>query len=203
VGNGVELDRFTGAQPIDTDGPTILFIGRHEKRKGLDVLLGAFDRLDDALQARLWVAGEVPETKTLRHRYDGHGRIHWLGRIDDGELAARMAGADVLCAPSLHGESFGIVLVEGMAARCVVVASDLPGYREVLGRFGPLVPPGDVDALAAALTAVLSDVRADGGVASQRALDAAARHAEQWSIDVIAERYVAVYERAVAMDSGP
>jgi glycosyltransferase involved in cell wall biosynthesis len=84
-------------------------------------------------------------------------RVVWLGRIDDEERNRRMRGADAFCAPSLRGESFGVVLLEAMAARTPVVASDLPGYANVArpGREGLLVPPGDADALGAALRTVL------------------------------------------------
>lgn len=202
VGNGVELERFRHAKATLTRGPTVLFIGRHEERKGLAVLLRAWDALSVETDVRLWVAGEGPETKALRERHGSSNRIEWLGRISDEELAERMAAADVLCAPSLHGESFGIVLVEGLAARCVVVASDLPGYGEVLGSYGVLVPPGDAEALAAALAGVVADVRGVCGQAAADALDAAALHAEQWSMDVIARKYAEVYERAVRSGAG-
>src|SRR5439155_3748568 len=98
-----------------------------------------------------------PETAALRAEHAGDPRIEWLGRIDEHEKAARLRGADVFCAPSLRGESFGVVLLEGMAAQTPIVASDLPGYRNVAraGADALLVPPGDVDALAAALAGVL------------------------------------------------
>ena len=99
---------------------------------------------------RLWVAGDGPDTATLKARFAGDVRIEWLGRVTDAEKAARMQGADVFCAPSLRGESFGVVLLEAMAARTPVVASDLPGYRNVAiaDRDALLVPPGDATALA-------------------------------------------------------
>ena len=73
------------------------------------------------------------------------------GALSDDEVASRLAGADVLCAPSLYGESFGMVLLEGMAAGCAVVASDIEGYRIAAGGHATLVPPGDAGALARAL----------------------------------------------------
>ncbi len=80
----------------------------------------------------VWVAGEGPDTEWLRRRHPPSERIVWLGRIDDVELASRLAGAHALCAPALRGESFGVVLLEAMAARAAVVASDLPGYAAVV-----------------------------------------------------------------------
>lgn len=202
VGNGVELDRFARAEPWPAAGPTVCFVGRHEPRKGLDVLLDAFARLDPFLGARLWVAGEGPETAALTQRYRTLGGIEWLGRIDDHELARRMAGAHVLCAPSRFGESFGVVLLEAMAARAVVVASDIPGYAAVVGSHGVLVPPGDATALAGALGTVLGDLAAGRGAGSPSFLDAAARHASQWAMDAVAGRYLEVYERVLA-SGGP
>src|SRR4051812_43281712 len=153
--NGVEVAMFAKATPSPTEGPTILFIGRHEPRKGLEVLLEAMTDLPPS--TRLWIAGDGPDTDRLRARSAGDVRIEWLGRISDEEKASRLRAADVFCAPSLGGESFGVVLLEAMAASTPVVASDLPGYANVAraGRDAILVPPGDARALSAALLGVL------------------------------------------------
>jgi phosphatidylinositol alpha-mannosyltransferase len=202
IGNGVELDRFTTARPWPTSGPTVLFVGRHERRKGLDALLEAFAGLDTAFDATLWIAGEGRDTAELRRRFTHVRNLEWLGRIDDDELAARLVGAHVLCAPSRGGESFGIVLVETMAARTLVVASDIPGYAAVVDGHGLLVPPGDVPALREALSRALADTAAGRGPGAPAALAAAASYAEQWSMDVIAARYLAVYEHVRAGQAG-
>ena len=104
-------------------------------------------------EVRLWVAGDGPETERLRGRVAGDPRIEWLGRITEDEKRSRLRGADVYCAPSLRGESFGVVLLEAMAASTAIVASDLAGYRRVArpDQDAVLVPPGDAEALAAAL----------------------------------------------------
>ena len=138
--NGIEVERFAKATPIPTTGPTILFVGRHEERKGLAVLLDALRLLPPDVV--VWVGGNGPQTEALRARHGGDPRIEWLGRLSDEDVAARMRGADVFCAPSLHGESFGVVLLEAMAAGAVVVASALDGYANVA--------TADVDALHAA-----------------------------------------------------
>jgi phosphatidylinositol alpha-mannosyltransferase len=155
--NGVELDAFGKVDPHPTVGPTIFFLGRHEPRKGLAVLLEAMTRLPS--DVRLWIGSDGPETAELRSRSAGDPRIEWLGRLSDDEKARRLRGADVFCAPSLRGESFGVVLLEAMAAETAVVASDLPGYANVAraDRDALLVPPGDAGALAGALHRVLSD----------------------------------------------
>ncbi|MGH9093199.1 MAG: glycosyltransferase family 4 protein, partial [Acidimicrobiales bacterium] len=152
--NGVELERFAGAEPWPTEGPTVLFIGRHEARKGLATLLEAFAAVPGP--AVLWVAGDGPETAALRGRHPPSARLRWLGVLAEDEVARRLAGAHVLCAPSLRGESFGMVLLEGMAAGCAVVASDIPGYRAAAAGHAALVPPGDAGALGVALAAAFA-----------------------------------------------
>jgi phosphatidyl-myo-inositol alpha-mannosyltransferase len=191
--NGIEIDRFAKATPWPTDGPTIFFIGRHEPRKGLAVLLDAMAELP--ADVRLWVGGTGPATEALQQLHAGDDRIEWLGRISDEEKAQRTRGADVFCAPSLGGESFGIVLLEGMAAQTPTVASDLPGYSNVAraGRDALLVPPGDASALAAAINRVLDD--------SSRAaelVEAGTERALEFSMDALAEHYLERFERLLA-----
>jgi phosphatidyl-myo-inositol alpha-mannosyltransferase len=187
--NGVEIDRFAKASPAPTEGPTVFFVGRHEPRKGLAVLVEAMASLPATV--RLWIAGDGPETERLRDASRGDPRIEWLGRIGDGEVASRLRGADVFCAPSLHGESFGVVLLEAMAAQTVVVASDLPGYARVAraDRDGLLVPPGDPATLAAAIERVLTD-----GALTRDLVASAEHRAAEFSMDALAERYLTLYE---------
>jgi phosphatidylinositol alpha-mannosyltransferase len=155
--NGVEIDSYAGAEPWPTAAPAILFIGRHEQRKGLGVLLDAFSAFAD--DAVLWVGGQGPETAALQSRVAGDERIQWLGVISEHEKARRLRGATVACFPSIEGESFGVVLLEAMAAGAAVVASDLTGYGDVArdGREVLLVPPDDADALQDALRRALGD----------------------------------------------
>lgn len=195
--NGIEVERFAKATPWPTTGPTILFLGRHEPRKGLSVLLEAMAALPE--HTRLWVAGEGPETAALRAAAAGDARIEWLGRIDDAEAAARLRGASVFCAPSVHGESFGVVLLEAMAASTPIVASDLPGYRNVAipGTHAVMVPPGDPAALAGALRLVLGD-----RVLAERLVAAGEAKAGELSMDRLAERYLELYERVLSRPAG-
>ena len=143
--NGVEIDEIASTAPTPTEHPTIFFCGRHEERKGLAVLLDAFAALP--ADVRLWIASDGPDSARLRQEHADDDRITWLGRISDAEKFARLRGADVFCAPSLHGESFGVVLIEAMAAGTAVVASGIDGYRNVAtdGDDALLVPPGDRD----------------------------------------------------------
>jgi phosphatidylinositol alpha-mannosyltransferase len=193
------MERFATADPVrDSAGrPTVLFLGRHENRKGLSVLLDAFAQVERP--AVLWVAGDGPGSEVQRRRHPESDRVTWLGMLSDDEVSTRLAGADVLCAPSLRGESFGMVVLEGMAASCSVVASDLEGYRSAAGGHAALVEPGDVQGLARALGVALADAVEESGQSAPEALKAARTHAEGWSMDTLAERYVDVYERAIAL----
>jgi phosphatidylinositol alpha-mannosyltransferase len=189
--NGIEIERFSKATPWPTTSPTIFFVGRHEPRKGLAVLLESLDRLPS--DVRVWVGGDGPETEVLQERWGDDQRVEWLGRLDDDQVARRLRGADVFCAPSLHGESFGVVLLEAMAAETPIVASDLPGYRNVAraGHDALLVAPGDAHALADALVDVLEHpTLAESLVASGES------RAAEFSMDLLAERYLDLYDRA-------
>ncbi len=190
VFNGVELRRYSGGQATPTTGRTILFLGRHEPRKGLAVLLEAMADLPASI--RLWVVGEGPETATLQARTAGDPRIEWLGTLSETEKIARLRGADVFCAPSLHGESFGIVLLEAMASSTPIVASDLPGYSNVArsGKDALLVPPGDGAALAGAIRRVLDDA----DVASAL-VQSGGERADEFSMARLADLYVDRYRR--------
>lgn len=193
VGNGIDTVSFAKADPWPTQGKTIFFIGRHEPRKGLEVLIDAVEHLGPGV--RLWVGGDGPDTERLRALTVGEGRIEWLGRLSDVEKARRLRAADVFCAPSLHGESFGVVLLEAMAASTPIVASDLPGYRHVArpGIEALLVPPGDACALAGALDQALA-----GGASIDEMVARGDRRASHFSIERLAERYADMYQRLLA-----
>ncbi len=176
--NGIEVERFAVGEAHPTEGPTIFFLGRHEPRKGLDVLLAALVDLPD--DVHLWVGGDP--------------RIEWLGRISDDERAARMRGCTVYCSPSVRGESFGMVLLEAMAAGCALVASDLDGHRNVAtdGVDALLAPVGDAAALAKALRRVLDD-----GALRDELVAGGRRRAQALSMARLAERYTEIYATVV------
>lgn len=191
--NGVELARFASGAPHPTTGPTIFFLGRHEPRKGLRVLLDAMPQLP--AETRLWVAGEGHETDELKAKHAGDSRIEWLGTISETEKIARLQGADIFCAPSLGGESFGIVLLEAMAAGTAVIAGDIPGYSNVArqGRDALLVPPGDARELGQALNSLLIDPNE-----RERLIESGLKRAEEFSMARLAQIYLAKYERLAA-----
>jgi phosphatidyl-myo-inositol alpha-mannosyltransferase len=164
IPNGIPVERFEVCQGKPKVDGRILFIGRAERRKGLDVLVKAFPLVRRRLpHATLVIAGAtrrdvLEAVRGARTPPDLDG-IEPLGWVDDKDKLAQLGAAQVVCAPSLTAESFGIVLVEAMAGGVPVVASDLPGYRSVLrdGAVGRLVPPGEPAALAAALVDLLQD----------------------------------------------
>jgi phosphatidyl-myo-inositol alpha-mannosyltransferase len=188
--NGVELDAYRTAPAHPTKGPTIFFCGRHEERKGLDVLLAAVQELGS--DVRVWVGSTGPDSARLQAQYAGDPRIEWLGRLTDADKMARLRGADVFCAPSLYGESFGVVLIEAMAAETAIVASGLDGYRNVAtdGLDAILVEPGDVGALAIALKRVLFEPDL-----SEKLQQAGALRATDFSMTALATRYAEHYVR--------
>ena len=191
--NGIDLDLFeTRIEKSAT--PTVLFIGRHEPRKGLQILLKAFRYLPD--DVRLWIASDGPETEKLKEQTSNDDRIVWLGTISDAEKINRLQRCSVLCAPSLGGESFGIVLLEAMAARTPVVASAIPGYMKLArqGKDALLTKPGDPISLSDALRTVLYNVN----VASTFS-ESGKERAEQFSMDELAIQYQMMYQKALTI----
>ena len=199
--NGVEVERFASASPLDeltADGaPLLLFVGRLEPRKGVEQLVRAFTLLSARRPSvKLLVAGDGPERDRAQRLLPGkvRSRVVFLGRVDHDELPRFYASADVFVAPSLGGESFGVVLLEAMAAGVPIVASDIPGYRAVLhdGVEGRFTAPGDVSDLAAALDVLLDNP------ALRAAMGREGRHtASSYDWSVVAARVRDVYAHAV------
>jgi phosphatidyl-myo-inositol alpha-mannosyltransferase len=188
VPNGVDAARFGDAAPLasvhEPTRPTLLFVGRLEHRKGLEQLVRAFTLLRaERSDLRLLVVGDGPERARCEQLLPARLRadVRFLGRVAQDELPGCYAAADVYVSPALGGESFGIVLLEAMAAGTPVVASDIPGYRTVVtdGVDGRLVAPGDPRALAVAIGALL-DAPALGRALATEGRRRAAR--ADWSV---------------------
>jgi phosphatidylinositol alpha-mannosyltransferase len=180
----------------------VAFVGRHEPRKGLHVVLRAWPRVRERTGARLRVIGSDPLAVRLllsRLRVSEDG-IDVLGFLSQERLTEELLAAKVLAAPSLGGESFGMVLTRAFACATPAVASDIPGYRDVLtAEAGVAVPPGEPDALANALITLLEDERR-----RERLGQAARRLAEErYSWDEIARSLVRIYERALGRAREP
>jgi phosphatidylinositol alpha-mannosyltransferase len=197
--NGVELDEIRSVEPWPLERPArpiVFFCGRHEERKGLRILVDAVVR--SALDVDVWVGSDGPDTAELAAATADDGRFHWLGRVTDDEKFARLRASDVFCAPSLRGESFGVVLIEAMAAGTTVVASSLDGYRNVATDDvdALLVEPGDADALGDALRRVTGDE-----ALSARLRRAGETRAEGFAMASLTDRYLEIY-RSILPSSG-
>ncbi len=195
IPNGVDV----GAAPQGPKPPSerlrLLFVGRAEERKGLPVLLSAFGALVEHVPSRLTVVGAdreavsrmVADSEVERH-------IEVVGGVSDQELWQRLGEADVLCAPSLTGESFGMVLTEAFAAGTAVVASRIAGYADVVtdGVDGILVPPADPQRLAEELQRLAHE--------PQRLVamgEAGRQSAQRYAWPRVADEVAAVYEAAI------
>jgi phosphatidylinositol alpha-mannosyltransferase len=201
IPNGVDIDRFTDAEPFEhlRDGTlNILFVGRFEERKGLIHLLKAYHRLRKRrVDARLLVVGEGARRREYR-RFVGLRQIRdveWLGRVSDADKARYFASADIFCSPATGQESFGVVLLEAMAAGVPIVASDIHGYKNVVQRNvqGLLVEPRNPRALAAALYKLAMDPELRHQLG-----DAGRQRAPDYSWDSVTERIVDYYHEVRA-----
>jgi phosphatidylinositol alpha-mannosyltransferase len=196
IPNGVDVTSFASAPRLDgypRPGKTVLFLGRYdEPRKGMDVLLDALPKVVERFaNLQLLVVGHGDEDQ-LRSQAGGLvEHIRFLGQVDDAKKASAMRSADIYCAPNTGGESFGIVLVEAMAAGAPVVAGDLDAFRRVLrdGELGRLVPVGDSAALADALIAML-----ENDVLRERYVAAGSKAVRRYDWSVVGSQILRVYE---------
>lgn len=201
IPNGVAVSHYTGAQPLPgypREGGTVGFIGRFdEPRKGMDVLVPALEQLARQRPGlRLLVAGRGEADEFL----DGvprilRDRIDLMGQVSEHDKARMLKSVDVYCAPNTGQESFGIILLEAMAARSPIVASELDAFKRVLGGgvAGQLFPIGDSPALAVELARVLDD-RALAG----RLADAGTRAVQPFDWPVVVKEVLRVYDLAIA-----
>ncbi len=201
VPNGVDVERFASASPPEDlvdERPTLLFVGRLEPRKGVEELLHAFVQLKSRrADLRLLVVGEGPEHDRCQALLPSrlHPAVTFLGQVPHDELPRIFASADVFVAPSRGGESFGIVLLEAMAAGLPVVATALPGYVSFVrdGVHGRLVPTKDTRALADAVDTLLANS------VLRQAMGAQGREtARHYDWKVVAEMIRRVYTDVVA-----
>ncbi len=202
IPNGVRIPRESELAPAAAGehcppgepGLNILFIGAAVERKGLPVLLRAFEALREHVPATLTLVGSSPD-EVSHMMLDGRG-VRALGKVSEQRKLAELARADLLCAPSLGGESFGMILTEAFATATPVLASDIPGYRDVVrdGLDGQLVPAGDPLALAESLRRLALDPP------RRRQMALAARErAERFAWPHVADEVRDCYERAIAL----
>src|SRR5262249_40705799 len=201
VPNGVDVDAAPKGPKAESDELRLLFVGRAEERKGLPVLLSAFQALVEHVPSRLTVGGPAPEDLSrLIADTDVLSHIDVLGKVSDSVLWRELGKADLLCAPSLTGESFGMVLTEAFAAGTPVIASKIAGYSDVVtdGVDGVLVPPADPQALAEELQLLAHEPDRMAAMG-----EAGRRSAERYAWPRIAGAGAEVYERAIEPAPAP
>jgi phosphatidylinositol alpha-mannosyltransferase len=189
--NGFETERFVEF-PRERSVETVLFfVGRLEQRKGVASAIEA-TREHNAKGAKPWrlvIAGDGPERARLEALAAHDPRVVFLGRISDADKRSWMRRVHVLLAPSTHGESFGLVLLEGMASETLVVASDIDGYRDAAGEHATLFHPGDASSLERAVLSALAGE-------SEERMAAARAYAQEWSMEKLMDEYESRYELA-------
>jgi len=196
VPNGVDIGRFSPSRAPGADAgraPEVLFVGRNERRKGLEVLLESFPSVCDSVPGcRLKVIGSGFTAQGVSAALPRglSGQVEVTGFVSNEELPEHYAAADVFCAPALGGESFGVVLIESMASGTPVVASDIPGYRAVVEQSGGGVTfkKGDPEDLARALVETLRDDALRGRL-SERGIVGV----RQFSWELLAPRLESIY----------
>jgi phosphatidylinositol alpha-mannosyltransferase len=201
VPNGVDVARFVTHGAATRATPRIVFLGRLEHRKGADVVVRAFLALaSERPDVELRILGDGPLRPLLERLRGGAPRavaerIELAGRADPTALPRLLGDADVAVLPARGGESFGIVLLEAMAAGVPIVATDIPGYRDVArhDREALLVVPDDAAATAVAIGRIL-----DEPALAARLRAAGRRRAEEHDWAAIAARMQALYGQAVA-----
>ncbi|MCH8814168.1 MAG: glycosyltransferase family 4 protein [Chloroflexi bacterium] len=207
IPNGIDYGFFAAEAPPMPDlmdhRRNILFVGRQEKRKGLPYLLEAYRQLKAEMpDTRLIIVGPDGGIRGACQRYVEQHQlkdVHFIGYVSDQDLPRYYRSADVFCAPNTGHESFGIILLEAMAASKPIVASDISGFRDVLTheKHGLLVPPKDASALAIALKTLLSDPDRRDEMAR-----AGSDHARQFAWDEVSAKVLSHYERTLANGNG-
>ena len=191
--NGIELQRYQKPHVDREASPTIFFCGRYEPRKGLEVLLQAMSHIP--ADVKLWIASDGLGIDDLQNTYGADSRIKWLGRISEEDKLDRLARCSVFCAPSLRGESFGIVLLEAMAAGAPLVASNISGYNNVASseRNALLVEPGNPVELARCIMRTFKEPELRKSLVTggyERATD--------FSMERLAEQYLSIYRKLLS-----
>lgn len=200
VPNGIQLDKYNRSttpyyDEFNDDKKTILYVGRLEKRKGVEYLLRAYELLkEENDNIRLVIAGDGPKMRSLQTYVDQYAveDVHFLGFVSEAVKLSLLKTCDLFCSPALYGESFGIVLLEAMAMNTPIVAGDNPGYASVLkerGKLG-LVNPKQINDFARRLDLMLSD---DG--LRKMMTDWSSEYVKQFDYKNVTDEYLKIYEK--------
>jgi phosphatidyl-myo-inositol alpha-mannosyltransferase len=197
IPNGVRVDHdilARAGRKTPSESLRMVFVGQAVERKGLPLLLRSFEALREHIPTELTVIGPTAEELAPLMLDDRGVRV--LGKVDDARKREELERADLLCAPSLRGESFGMVLTEAFAAGTPVVASDIAGYRDVVrdGVDGVLVPPADPQALAETLRDLWEEPERRVEMAR-----AAAADVERFAWGRVAAEVMDAYQEAIAV----
>lgn len=190
--NGIETDRFVATPRARGTETVLFFVGRLEERKGVAVAIEAV-REHNAHGATPWqlvIAGEGSQRRRLEALAAHDNKIVFVGLVNDATKRAWLRRADALIAPSTRGESFGLVLLEGMASETLVVASDIEGYRDAVGGHATLFRPASAASLKEAIASALAS-RSDTSAAAAR------QYAERWSMASLMDAYDVRYDVAI------
>ena len=183
IPNGIDVDDYGGGTKVPK---SVMFLGRNDERKGLPNLLAAWPivRAEHPDAALTVVGSSQPEGPAVPG-------VTFAGRVSEAEKLAHLKRSAIYCAPNLGGESFGIVVAEGMAAGCAIVASGLPAFVRVAGEAGTYVSPGDVPGLASAITKLVADPAAVAvaGTSAQRLV-------RRFDGSAVAAAYLEAYQEA-------
>lgn len=201
IPNGIDLSKYQPLPKRPAKSKTILYIGRLEKRKGVEYLLQAFEllsRQDNAV--KLVIAGDGPlrQKQEMWVQEQGLKNVRFLGYVSENKKHRLLSDADVFCSPALYGESFGIVLLEAMAMGVVTVAGNNEGYSHVMQGEGKtsLVDPTDTKAFKDKLSQMLHDEKVRAAW-----LDWAKRYVAQFDYPKVVDQYESLYKETLTQQS--
>jgi phosphatidylinositol alpha-mannosyltransferase len=189
--NGFEIERFREMPRVKPMEPTLVVVGRLEERKGVATAVEAIRRHNKVAESKwcLRIVGDGPERARLESLAQGDTRINFLGRVSDEQKREELRTASALVAPALYGESFGLILIEGLASQTPVIASNIDGYRQAGGGLVTLFEPGNSDDL---LGAIQRAVDGDS-LAGQEPVN---EYVQRWSMMSLIDEYLEIYEQA-------
>ncbi len=190
--NGFETARFVEVSRSIPDVPVFLTIGRLEERKGVRTAIAAVQLHNDHSDQKwkLRIVGDGPQRAELERLAQGDREITFLGRVTDEEKRRELRSASALIAPALFGESFGLILLEGLLSELPVIASEIDGYRQAGGRYVHYATAGSAQDFEKGMRTALAE-------STQAAAQEALAYAQRWSMERLMDQYLDIYEQAI------